>query len=428
MSFIDMFGGMPMGGYAPQAASTQPSFWGGAMDKLGGLVDRAGTSTWLKDPNNLAMMLGGMGKAVTAGHPESWQSQVSGLASGMGQSGKIAAAGAKISKQQSDLNDAIAALGGGMTPAGMRGMNKFTSDNKGGFTFSGDYGADSNQGPFSINQGLEPSTMAPQETDTRALQNFNQGSTGLTADDLLGLSSQEVNALLTQQLAGGRQGLDVAKTAYEMGKPAAEKAGKVVEGRDFYYTVGANGEVVKTDIPTPRKVTSAKSSTVKYWDASGKYHEVTTQDPNTVRSTIEDSGGSLSDPSDVSGREKQDESMARRHVSAINAITDDHVSSEAQTAVDEVNRTAPDNASSVYVWVPRTAMTRASKEGAQKIKLPKINGRQITVKDIKRSLEGMPGKTFQDAVMKVIAMSMNVPDVKPTGNPDVMYDLGQGSM
>ena len=404
MSFIDMFGGMPMGGYAPQAASTQPSFWGGAMDKLGGLVDRAGTSTWLKDPNNLAMMLGGMGKAVTAGHPESWQSQVSGLASGMGQSGKIAAAGAKISKQQSDLNDAIAALGGGMTPIGMRGMNKFARDNKGGFTFSGDYGADTNQGLFSTKSELASTNMTPQGSDTNALQNFSQGSTGLSAQDLLGLSSQEVNALLTQQLAGGAQGLDIAKMKNDMGNDAFSREntlyernkpqpGKVIEGKDFQWVLDPiTGVGKKTNVPiyhTPGKVTGDDPKKTVSWDKSGKSHEdwVRPSEYEEFKSDVEKRGGRTGE---APGQIRENEMVS---IKAMNmAFSELTTNKEKENAVGIYNSTVPDKATTMLEW----DLVRLNE--VKKIKLPVINKIQMNVGHVRRAMKVNPGISIKEAI------------------------------
>jgi len=373
---MDFFGGMPAGGYAPNAASIgsgggQPGFWGGAMDKLGGAWDATKASPWVKDPNNLAMLLGGAGQAFSAGHPNSWQSQLGGLAAGMGKSGKVAEAGSKVSQQQDMLADALAALGGGMTPAGMKGGTSFKMGKNGDFSITGDYGADVDQGPFSTKSELEPTNMIPQVSDTNALQNFSQGSTGLSAQDLLGLSSQEVNALLTQQLAGGNQMLDIAKlrntmsdTQFARDKPDDQ----VIEGANYQWIRdNKTGELTKTEIPVYHVPGATKSHTIKYWDAKGEYHEVTTSDPNSFRTHIKGSGGSLSDPGKVSGREKQDESIARRHTTAIGVVAEDHVSGEAQVAVDEANRTAPNSSSIVYVWVPPTWSTRSKNEGAQKL-------------------------------------------------------------
>ena len=394
---MDFFGGMPAGG-------GQPGFWSGAMDKLGGMVDSVKASPWVKDPNNLAMLLGGMGQAVTAGHPNSWQSQLGGLAAGMGKSGKVAAAGEKVSNQQSDLNDAIAALGGGMTPIGMRGMNKFARDNKGGFTFSGDYGADTNQGLFSTKSELATTNMTPQVSDTNALQNFSQGSTGLSAQDLLGLSSQEVNALLTQQLAGGAQGLDIAKMKNDMGNDAFSREntlyernkpqpGKVIEGKDFQWVVDPiTGVGKKTNVPTyraPGKVTGDDPKKTVWWDKSGTSHEdwVRPSEYGEFKSGVEKQGGRTGEaPGQI--RENEMVSIKAMNLAFSELATDE----EKENAVGIYNSTVPDKATTMLEW------DTVRLNEVKKIKLPVINKIQMNVGHVRRVIKVNPGISIKEAI------------------------------
>ena len=406
---MDFFGGMPAGGYAPNAASIgsgggQPGFWGGAMDKLGGAWDATKASPWVKDPNNLAMLLGGAGQAFSAGHPNSWQSQLGGLAAGMGKSGKVAEAGSKVSQQQDMLADALAALGGGMTPAGMKGGTSFKMGKNGDFSITGDYGADVDQGPFSTKSELEPTNMIPQVSDTNALQNFSQGSTGLSAQDLLGLSSQEVNALLTQQLAGGAQGLDIAKMKNDMGNDAFSREntlyernkpqpGKVIEGKDFQWVVDPiTGVGKKTNVPiyrAPGKVTGDDPKKTVSWDKSGKSHEdwVRPSEYGKFKSDVEKQGGRTGEaPGQI--RENEMVSIKAMNMAFSELATDE----EKENAVGIYNSTVPDKATTMLEW------DTVRLNEVKKIKLPVINKIQMTAGHVRRVIKVNPGISIKEAI------------------------------
>jgi len=395
----------------------EPGTWDTMMNGLSGAATDIKASPWIKDPNNLAMLLGTAGQAFSANDPTSWQNQMGGLASGMGQMGKMSKAGAKVSQQQDMFTKALAALSGGMTPQGMPGGTSFKMGKDGDFTIGGMMPQDKGGlKPFSPDPELAPGF----DDATKGLAGFRPSSSSLSADDLLGLSSQEIGGLLSQQLAGGNQGLDLAKFKYEMGKP---KGGNIVEGIDDTFLVGPDGSKTSLGITPYRKPTDGKSHDVSYWDASGTKHTVTTTDPNSIRRSVEDQGGTFTDPGDVTQKEKSAEDLAKRHTSALIGIAEDHVAPKAQILVEEANRTSPDDATEAHIWVPRTIMTRASKEGAQKIKLPVINGRQLTMRDLRRSLGTMKGgKTIQDAIVAAFEKAKPKED---TTNPLTNFDSGQ---
>ena len=390
----------PLIGAQPQMQpQPQQGFWGGAMDKIGGAGRKLLSSEALRG-ENLPITLGQIGQAIA---PQgSWQQALGGVGVGMGKSGKMATAQEKIDKQNEAYRQAISSLGAGMTPGGMRGGNKFSMDNKGGFTLSGDYGTQGAQTP--MGEGVrQPEEVVP---------NFNVSSGRLTAGDLWGLSPQEISGLVGQQSAGDVQKLNMLKTIQALSpqaisetpragviregadgqylvntitgestklgigvKPSAGKMGKIIRTKDKTYMVDAEGK--KTDlgiVPFREKGIEDKAwkapTTIKGWDKDGNpiSKSVAKEDYNAEVAKIEKAGGRVGE---APGQVRENERLA---INAEMTIADPEADKDARRIAGGVfNKTAPTD--SDYIYLPGGFFG----SGVKKTKLPMLGKKRMNM-------------------------------------------------
>ena len=320
--------------------------WFNALQGLGGDV---ANSPWIKDPNNLSMLLGGAAQAVTANDPNSWQSQMGGLGANMGYSGKMAKAGEKVGQQQDMFMNAIRALQSGMTSQDMPGGTSFKMGKNGEFTMSG---------LMPSSEGMQPgSTLAPDfNSATKGLAGFRPSSTGLTADDLLGLNPKDVSSLLSQQLSGGQFGLDTTKLMSKMNAPEeptdpAER--KIITGANGEkYLIDPTGVLPPEQLDTgelvPKKVTGDDPKKTVWWDKDGVSHESWVRpSENTFRSGVESKGGRTGE---APGQVRENEVRSSKAEMTMVSDSEDVTEGAREAATGEHFKFASDESDYFYRW------------------------------------------------------------------------------
>jgi len=343
-----------------------------------------------------------------------WQSAVGGAGAGAIKSQIASKAAAEEAEKQRLYNAAFMKLAGmGMTDKDTIGGTNLSFGPGGEFTYKGRM--DEGVTPFGVSPELAPEGMGAAPGGVRAapiaptpfeprresvgdlLSNFPASPAG-GGVNLAGLTPEEINAIMSQRSATEQLNLAKAKSLYEMTAP---KKGEIVAGKEFHWRINPyTGEAEKTPIPIRHKPTyppgyaaAVTPKTVKWWDKEGKSHttNVMPDQYNVFASNVEAAGGQLGEqPGQVTELKKFQEDRAKRHSAAMMTVGKDDESDAAMMAVPELNRTSPDSTTSMWLWkepVWWKPEVFGRKEGAHRVTLPKIKGKQIDMGYVRRVMD-----------------------------------------